>query len=410
MSLEGWGYRKLHVLSGVDVTGYQVKIRVYRAEGSDSGDTVYVGSKCLESFGDIRFTESDKTTELSYWIENIESTYADFWVKTSVATAGTEIYIYYGNLAATTTSSGDNTFEFFDDFAGTTIDETKWNPELITHDGGGGTITVDDAVTITQLYNSTSSSLVSQNALTSNECAVRAKINARSSSVPTSAEIKLMLDANSGAPASGVFGCLWVGSNNRIYYHNGKDVGNPYASEVLTTSTPAVYDCEMNVDNPALSKNGTVICQGTGNPTGPVDNYIRIFCYHRNTSITIDWIAVRKRAAKTPVHGDWGEETVPVEYPFVSNYHLGLIDKQFQSIYEYGATCVFVSCYPTETLHEFTSKYNLNAITHFTSIYNIILSIDFMTCVTQAGGNKVEFRTRVESARRTIAPMFEEDV
>lgn len=87
-----------------------------------------------------------------------------------------------------------------------------------------------------------------------------------------------------------------------------------------------------------------------------------------------------------------------------------LIDKQFQSIYEYGATCVFVSCYATETLHEFTSKYNLNAITHFTSIYNIILSIDFMTCVTQAGGNKVEFRTRVESARRTIAPMFEEDV
>jgi hypothetical protein len=42
------------------------------------------------------------------------------------ASSSTTIYIYYGNPSATSQSNGANTFIFFDDFTGTTIDTTKW--------------------------------------------------------------------------------------------------------------------------------------------------------------------------------------------------------------------------------------------------------------------------------------------
>jgi hypothetical protein len=34
--------------------------------------------------------------------------------------------MYYANASATTASNGDNTFEFFDDFSGASIDSSKW--------------------------------------------------------------------------------------------------------------------------------------------------------------------------------------------------------------------------------------------------------------------------------------------
>jgi hypothetical protein len=69
--------------------------------------------------GDIRFTDSDKITQLSYWIEsgcNTAST--QIWVKvpTIPASSTKTIYVYYGNLSATSQSNGANTFIFFDDF------------------------------------------------------------------------------------------------------------------------------------------------------------------------------------------------------------------------------------------------------------------------------------------------------
>jgi len=78
---------------------------------------------------DIRITDSDGTTELSYWIESWASgTSAAIWVKVpALSTGETTIYIYYGNPAATTsTANGDDTFIFFDDFTAETIDAAKW--------------------------------------------------------------------------------------------------------------------------------------------------------------------------------------------------------------------------------------------------------------------------------------------
>ena len=74
-------------------------------------------------YSDLRFYDSAAQIELPYWIESADGSSATVWVKTA-ASAG--IQMYYGNAAATAVSNGSRVFEFFDDFAGATINTVKW--------------------------------------------------------------------------------------------------------------------------------------------------------------------------------------------------------------------------------------------------------------------------------------------
>lgn len=93
---------------------------------------VNLNEKCKTDFGDIRFRQG--VTELEYWIqEKVDSEYAVIWVEVPTIPADpntTTIHIYYGKGTATTTSSGDDTFPFFDDFEDESIDDppdaAKW--------------------------------------------------------------------------------------------------------------------------------------------------------------------------------------------------------------------------------------------------------------------------------------------
>ena len=98
------------------LTDYQVKL------------TVAYDTDMQPDFDDLRFTSSDGTTELSYWLESkTDSTTATIWVKIpSLASGDNTIYMYYANASATTASNGDNTFEFFDHFD-TLPSTTKWD-------------------------------------------------------------------------------------------------------------------------------------------------------------------------------------------------------------------------------------------------------------------------------------------
>ena len=78
---------------------------------------------------DIRITASDGVTQIPFWIEtwNATSKTASIWAQVpSVPTAGTTIYMYYGNSAATSASSGSATFLFFDDFDSATTGLGYW--------------------------------------------------------------------------------------------------------------------------------------------------------------------------------------------------------------------------------------------------------------------------------------------
>ncbi|VVB90381.1 Uncharacterised protein [uncultured archaeon] len=155
--LENWNYSKIITIKGTTAgaqTNYQMKLTLYNSTGTDTPGNVYLGGNASSDFRDIRFTKSDGTTLLNYWIESYTpGVSAVVWVKVDSIPASPNtatIYLYYNNAAATTISSGTNTFEFFDDFLGNSINTSKWSTF-----GGVGSVTVSNSiVTITAPYGS----------------------------------------------------------------------------------------------------------------------------------------------------------------------------------------------------------------------------------------------------------------
>lgn len=120
----GWAYRKAITVSNTSsaLTNYQVVMSV------DTASLIAAG-KMRGDCGDIRFVDSDGTTQLPYWIESgINTSSTRIWLKipSIPASSNKTIYMQYGNPSVSTTSNGDAVFEFFDDFNGTTLDTTKW--------------------------------------------------------------------------------------------------------------------------------------------------------------------------------------------------------------------------------------------------------------------------------------------
>ena len=130
---DSWLYRKNVImysgLGGLE-TNYTVKVEV--AYDSDM----------QADFDDVIFTDNDNVTLLDFWRESyIESTSAVFWVKvTDSHEWGTYfmVQMYYGNDAVSTTSDGEATFLFFDDFENNDMD--RWTTP------GGYWSTVSDRV------------------------------------------------------------------------------------------------------------------------------------------------------------------------------------------------------------------------------------------------------------------------
>lgn len=81
--------------------------------------TLITAGKMRSDCGDIRFTDSDGSTLINYWIESGQNTVSTkIWIKIPSISAGTNtIYVYYGNASATSASNGTNIFLFFDDFS-----------------------------------------------------------------------------------------------------------------------------------------------------------------------------------------------------------------------------------------------------------------------------------------------------
>jgi hypothetical protein len=126
--LDEWNYRIEHSILGAIGAGfnYQIQLDVHYGEGVSNGKDVYCNEFCQRDFDDIRFTESDGVTLLSYWREEFTlEDIATFWVKINEDLENNiTIYMYFGNRDAVSVSSGDETFIFFDDFESGTFE--KW--------------------------------------------------------------------------------------------------------------------------------------------------------------------------------------------------------------------------------------------------------------------------------------------
>lgn len=112
-----WAYRQgVTLTSSAALTNYEMKLVV-------DTQTLVTATKMQSDLDDLRFTSSDGTTELYYFIEmdaaSLPSSSTVIWVKVpAVANGSTTIYMYYGNSGAVQSSYEDgwNTFLFFDDF------------------------------------------------------------------------------------------------------------------------------------------------------------------------------------------------------------------------------------------------------------------------------------------------------
>lgn len=310
--LVGWNYQKKITLNntGAELTDYQVMFTVNRSAGTDTGFTVYVGTKCESDYDDIRFTKADGTTLLDYWIESADSNTALIWVEvdTIAASGNTTIYLYYGNSGASAVSNGDNTLLFFDDFTGTALDTSKWSATLIPYNSGTGTIVISGGqLTLTQTGGAARGvSMRSAAALASDGYTIRYKVDARSAGASHGQLRVILSDSTSADP--GIFGTYFLQIVNTVYLHYGYGVGNPSAAETFSTSTPAVWECQCRVSNPTLKKDGTTKCTGSGTPSAPPGNYLRIWVYDTNNQTKFDWILVRKYAATEPTVSAWGPE------------------------------------------------------------------------------------------------------
>lgn len=115
-----WEYRREVTVTnpvGSELTDFQIQITL---------DASFDFSTANSDGSDIRVTENDGTTALSFWVEYWDATgqQASIWVKApTISISGTTFFLYYGNATVSSLSDGSATFEFFDDFE---VDLTKW--------------------------------------------------------------------------------------------------------------------------------------------------------------------------------------------------------------------------------------------------------------------------------------------
>lgn len=293
-----WNYRKPITISnsGSTLTDYQIPVAI------DTASLVAVG-KLLSNCNDIRFTDTDGSTLLNYWIEsgcNTSST--KIWIKIPSITSGTNtIYLYYGNSGASTSSNGDNTFIFFDDFIGTngsSLDTSKWN---LTQTGGS---IVDIQNNMLRVYTPTGGS--------SNGHAV----SKTTFTLPIIVEFKAQWPGWGNDDA--MFGTsghnIWYGASGHLRIGDyvccsgdasgwtgwtGYSINTPYKFRLTVTST--VFKTEElvngNSDTHTVANSSTAINFGDNQP-------------HASHTTYVDNVFVRKYASPEPTFSIGTEETL----------------------------------------------------------------------------------------------------
>ena len=134
----GLGFVAIHFVQAADWLGDFQKRRLITIDNPGGALTDYqvlinvnYDADMQPDFDDLRFTQSDGVTELSYWIESyVAGDSARVWVKIPQIPSGgtTTIYMYYGNPSAGSQSNGEDTFDFFDDFGSDdSLNTDKWD-------------------------------------------------------------------------------------------------------------------------------------------------------------------------------------------------------------------------------------------------------------------------------------------
>jgi hypothetical protein len=118
--LSGWSYRRPVTITNTTfaLTDYQVLITL-------DTQTLISQGKASSTCADLRFTDSDGTTSLNYWLESgCNTTSTKIWVKVpNIPASSTKtIYVYYGNPSATSASNPSTTLVIYENWDSGTLD------------------------------------------------------------------------------------------------------------------------------------------------------------------------------------------------------------------------------------------------------------------------------------------------
>jgi len=370
--LTGWSYRKSHQIVGSTAgaqTDYQVRITVYYGSGTDSGGNVYLNGKCRTDFGDIRFTASDGSTLLAYWIESYTaSSSAVFWVKVPSIPASPNtatIYIYYGKSDATTTSNGDATFLFFDDFPGTAVNTTKWTVL------SGGSVSVSNGELVLTGDGSNRGKVASKTFQSTDYVRMRVKsrvADASESSLLAVLQHDKTYGASSNRPSNG-FWHETYGTDFNIY----KGVSN-----TLTKLTSVTYDFYPDTNYHILEfvKSGSsmkgyadgVLKTSVSDTTTFSSKYIGLASRERAYATRVDWVFISKYVEPEPSHGSWGGEETPTP-PGAGPYPPTLTSPSNGTRFNPSATVVFswVFNHPNQSESQSAYQFQLDNDADFSS-------------------------------------------
>lgn len=108
--------------SGGALSDYQVKISLTSSNFAFANST--------SDGRDVRIFDADDATSLFFhiaaWDQNAQT--ATIWVRVpNLPTGDKSIYLHYGNSSLTSASSPENTYYFYDDFSGSSLDTDKWS-------------------------------------------------------------------------------------------------------------------------------------------------------------------------------------------------------------------------------------------------------------------------------------------
>ena len=300
--LNGWSYRTPIVVNnsnGSALANFQAKF-VFNSQ-----DLVVAG-KAKADGGDIRVLDK-LGNNLSFWIQN--GTYNKpttiIWVKlTSVNAAVIDsIYLFYGNKTSNNVSSGQSTFEFFDDFTGSFISPTRWNK------CGGGNVTVAGGEVTLQSNNQASNAVISTKATFASPIVTEGFVNSVSEGIGFMGQIN---EADSGWAMA----YEKLGSGNKIMrmialrdsntsltcIQHEDQVPNPNTE--VAGATSGIWKFDWHKDDTATVKwpGGSVTRMDTSMNSIYADPKHAVIGNLFNAgSLSIDWFRIRKHTDIEPI-------------------------------------------------------------------------------------------------------------
>nr|MDO8082912.1 DUF2341 domain-containing protein [Candidatus Freyarchaeota archaeon] len=321
--LSEWGYRKSHTINGSTAgvqTNYQMRIVVNYGSGTDNDEKVYCNAHCRYDFSDVRFTNSDGATQLNYWMESkYDGDNATFWVQINNIPASpntAKIYIYYGKSDATTASNGDNTFIFFDDFLGSSINNTKWNTRILS----GDSITVSNSECYIDCNTPSGwCQLRTNNNFSESNCIYETKCKGVSSGsgnayvpdlaiwdvwtypVPDRRKLNYLIEQSWAGYYGGSMRTFFVyGGPSTEVIHIGYSQCTQFVIMQIVRESSEFAGVFINLENSLAVFSGWCTVAN-------FSAYLSLSCYD-NSEAKYDWVRIRNYCSPEPTHGSWGGE------------------------------------------------------------------------------------------------------